>query len=222
MNFLKKFFSGEEQKEPTFYFEWFNEPIDLKLPIRRKQFVVLDTETTGLEKEDNIVSIGAVLLENGQIDPSNVLDQTLPSISTTKYEEAIAIHEIIGTDYSDRKEQIRGFLEYIKNCIIVGHHIQFDIQKVNQWIGEEYPGFSLKNKSIDTANLAKRIHREELERQVGGNHFLGLDSLCALYDIPIENRHTSLGDAFITALLFLKLVNKLEKRGVKTVQDLMK
>ena len=222
MNFLKKFFSGEGQKEPAFYYEWFREPIDLKLPIRKKQFVVLDTETTGLEKEDNIVSIGAVLLENGQIDPSNVLDQTLPSISTTNHEEAIAIHEIIGADYGDTKEQIREFLEYIKNRIIVGHHIQFDIQKVNQWISEKYPGFSLKNKFIDTAHLAKRIHREELERQVGGSHFLGLDSLCKLYDIPIENRHTSLGDAFITALLFLKLVDKLEKRGVKTVQELMK
>ena len=37
-----------------------------------------------------------------------------------------------------------------------------------------------------------------------------LDEICDIYKIRKSDRHTASGDAFITALLFLKLKKKLE------------
>ena len=49
-----------------------------------------------------------------------------------------------------------------------------------------------------------------------------LDELCKVYHTPVEGRHTASGDAMITALLLVKLLGKLEARGVKTLKDLLR
>ena len=196
MNLLNRFFK-RHPSEPASYFDLFDKPIDYKLPGNELPFVVLDTETTGLNKEDTIVSIGAVQVFNCQIHPGKVIDTRLSNKNATNDPSAIAIHELIGEVEVNNRQLIAEFMEFVNRNIIVGHHIQFDIQKINQWIQEEYPEFSLQNKILDTAHLAKRIHKEEVERQVGGGHFLGLDNLCDLYEIPIENRHMALGDAYM-------------------------
>jgi len=45
--------------------------------------------------------------------------------------------------------------------------------------------------------------------------------LCGVYNIPVENRHTALGDAYMTALLLQHILEGLKKRGVKTAGKLL-
>jgi DNA polymerase-3 subunit epsilon len=48
-----------------------------------------------------------------------------------------------------------------------------------------------------------------------------LDVLCKRFDIVTKDRHTALGDAFLTALLFMKLIRLFEKKGIKTLKQLL-
>ncbi|MCR9249618.1 MAG: 3'-5' exonuclease [bacterium] len=215
---LLSFFKRQNLSESLdFYHSMFPQRID---PIPEKNtFVVIDTETTGLDKEDDIVSIGAIQIVNGMINPVNIFEITL---STNKRsEESLAIHEVLGETINQGENIEENFLNFMQDNILVGHHVQFDLKMLENWIAIKYPGFKIRNKWIDTANLAKRMHKEELSRMIGGNHFLGLDNLMDLYDIPVENRHTALGDAYMTGLLFLKLVERLRKRGVNRTNDLI-
>jgi DNA polymerase-3 subunit epsilon len=73
----------------------------------------------------------------------------------------------------------------------------------------------LKNKTIDTGILYKKIKGKK------DNHF-NLDILCDEFNIPKHDRHTSSGDAFITALLFLKIIAKLKTERTIHYSDLFR
>ena len=64
----------------------------------------------------------------------------------------------------------------------------------------------LKNRTLDTATLYKKtlIKSYLLERK---DHYT-LDDLADKFDISKKDRHTAMGDAYITAIAFLKIVKK--------------
>ena len=112
--------------------------------------------------------------------------------------------------FSERNA-LRKFLEYIGNSVLVAHHAGFDIKMVNKALKRN--GLPrLKNRVIDTAVLYKqsRITTNLIDR----NKIYSLDEICEAYNIDLNDRHTALGDAYITALVFLKLLARMNKTTV--------
>jgi DNA polymerase-3 subunit epsilon len=68
----------------------------------------------------------------------------------------------------------------------------------------------LKNKYLDTVVLYKKslIRSPLIERK---DHY-SLDELADKFNISKKDRHTALGDAYITALLFLKISKKIKEK----------
>jgi DNA polymerase III epsilon subunit-like protein len=65
--------------------------------IEQTTYCVLDCETTGLEKQDSLVSIGMVKVNNHQIDPSNVNDLKFEfTESKNTYEIQEELHKRLG------------------------------------------------------------------------------------------------------------------------------
>jgi len=111
-------------------------------------------------------------------------------------------------------------LDYLQNSVIVGHHIGFDFAVLNRAF-QEHLGGQLRNQTLDTNYLAKRIHSPFYKTSIDQNLNFSLDALCKQYHVPVHDRHTASGDALITALLFLKLMGQLERKGVKYLGDLL-
>ena len=174
-------------------------------------FAVLDCETTGLSRNDAIITIGAVLCSGSEIFTDKVLDQRYPLSASGKSSE---IHgELANEDQIDLDSYLQELVEFLKNHIIVGHNISFDVGKINQLLQKKY-GVKLKNHVLDTAQLAIRLDPVKYERTVGGQYNLSLDDLCKRYNIPVENRHTALGDAYLTAQLLQRLIYRLNQKGI--------
>lgn len=231
MNWIRKIFRKKPSYPSTSHWQEYARLFDQaplqKGSFRTKRFVVLDTETTGLDpNKAKLLSIGAVAVKNQQIIIEDRFEAFFPNggFYQGQERESVAVHGILrkhSAHLSDSKNIFIELLAYLQNSIIVGHHIAFDFAMLNNAFQNQL-GASLQNQLLDTAHLAKRINSpwqtQALPQQAGQ---YSLDELCKTYNISIEGRHTASGDALLTSLLFVKLLGRLELRGVKTLNDLL-
>src|SRR5690606_2171135 len=194
------------------YLEGFEK--DLPKNVGDNTFVVLDTETTGFDlQKDRILCLGALKLERGNIV---VRDSLELFVEQEHYNAQTAkIHGIRKKGIQPRisePELLKMFLAYAGNHVLVGHHIMFDIHMINAALGRNgLP--KLRNRTLDTALLYKRtllvsslLHKKEK---------YSLDDLADKFGISKKDRHTALGDALITAIAFMGILDKLSPKTLK-------
>ncbi|AGA77541.1 3'-5' exonuclease [Echinicola vietnamensis] len=204
------------------YEENFSKQISKKLPISELSFLVVDTETTGLDvKKDHILAFGGIKVSNNRILVQSSREQFVHS--KKKNASSIKIHEIVQPSNAiSPREFVRGFLPYLGSDILVAHHAGFDLAMIEK-ICYPFGLRKLANPVVDTGDLAMRLeHGIHYDPSRINLRDYSLDKLCERYNIPIQDRHTAAGDAFLTAQLLLKLLKEAEKRGVVTYGDLMR
>lgn len=191
--------------------------------IEKQDFVIIDTETTGLDPEhDSVIAIGAVRVKSNIMDVTSSLSMRLKTDDSSRNPKAIEIHGLIQTDHRGLlpEEAIQKLYAYLGTDIIVGHHIRFDILMLEK-LSKACGGGPLLNKVIDTATLARRVDNPHGDSHAHPGDYT-LDQLCKRYHIVTKARHTADGDAYITAILFLKLLHRLQKKGVQQIKEILR
>lgn len=184
-------------------------------------FVALDTETTGFDYEnDRILCIGALKITEQTIVIKHGFEVYIEQEIYGK--ESAKIHGILKNEAIVKVsefEALKIFLNYLGNKIIIAHHALFDINMINAVLARhQLP--PLKNKYIDTSNLYKKtILKSNL---ITRKEQYSLDELADKFNISKKDRHTAMGDAYITALLFLKIISKLKEKKKINIKDLFK
>jgi DNA polymerase-3 subunit epsilon len=175
-------------------------------PVASVRFVVVDVETTGLNAvTDALVTIGAVGVVGGDI----VLGDSFSALlKVERNTEAVAVHGIT-RDQSlkglDEAVALERFLDYLKDGVIVGHHIGHDITAVNVACSRHW-GAGLLNRSVDTMDLTLHLEQDGAFADRAPIRRFTLDALCERFGVVPHDRHTAAGDAFITAQVFLRLL----------------
>jgi DNA polymerase-3 subunit epsilon len=195
------------------YLQTFAQTWDDDTPISEVRFVVLDSETTGLDpRTDRLITIGAVSVRADQI----LLDDVFEEMIKIAYNSsAVTVHGITRDEASkgaDEPEAVLGFLEYLKDGVIVGHHIGHDVEMLNRAC-ERHFGMKMLNRSLDTMDLALYLKDDGVFPDSVDFGGFTLDALCAAFEIEPWDRHTAGGDAFITALVFQRLLRLAKKAG---------
>lgn len=184
--------------------------------LEKVRFVVFDTETTGLDIiKDKVLSIGAIAVTGNTIDVNDSFEAYLKQEKFNS--ETVEIHGILkegSIDKIDEKKALILFLNYIKNAILVAHHAAFDIAMINQ-ILKSHNLPKLKNKVLDTGVLYKKT----LSSQTINKHY-SLDELSDIFKIKKHDRHTASGDAFITAIIMIKIITLLRKKNNLALSNL--
>ena len=165
-----------------------------------QRLVVLDCETTGLVPDkDKILSIGAVAIHQNIIYVEDHFSVFLEQDVCEP--KSVPIHGIIKNTSEvvvTEAQAIQDLLVFLGNSKIVGHHIQFDMQILNQSLKRlNLP--KLKNKTLDTNDLYSKY------KGISQPMHKTLDDLCDEFDIVKKDRHTALGDAFLTAQVYQRL-----------------
>lgn len=187
------------------------------IPLEQAVFVVFDTETTGFNfATDRILSIGAVRIQNNRIDLKDSFEVFLEQEIFNP--ESVPIHGIIKHHKYMKISEVKAvtlFSKYVENSVLVGHHVGYDIKMMNTAL-ERYGLPSLKNKFIDTNYLFKKTKTINILLQNDKNYTL--DEICNELNITTHDRHNAAGDALLTSIAFLKLLNKLSQ--IKRLQTL--
>ncbi|WP_416140540.1 exonuclease domain-containing protein [Halomonas sp. HK25] len=181
-------------------------------PLRALEVVAFDTETTGLElrRGDTVISIGACRVVNTRLLASEVFDarvdpgKPIPPAST-------AIHGITDADVVGAPPLpvvLPRFRDYVGEAVILAHNAAFDL------LALQPPGAGV---TLDMPVLDTLLISRALDASLDGHD---LDSLAERYGLsfPPGTRHTALGDARVTAELWLALLPRLEARGIDTLE----
>ena len=190
-------------------------------PIEQVRFVVLDSETTGLNpRKDRLVTIGAIAVVNHEI----LIEDSFEALLKVEYNSsAVTVHGATreaSLGGLDEPEALQQFLAYLRNGVIVGHHINHDVETFNAGY-ERHFGFRMDNFSLDTMALALHLERDGAFSGRDPFQQFSLDGLCALFDIVPHDRHTAPGDAFMTALVFQRLLRLAVKHQRNTLARLL-
>ncbi len=170
--------------------------------LRMEQFIVFDTETTGLYPHlgDAIIEIAALRIDkqgNHLAEFQRFIHTGIPS-----HPETIKIHgltdQFIAKHGQPLNQVIPEFIEFISDTTLVGHNIRdFDMKFLNRHLLQL--GLApVENSLIDTLDLS----RQKMPHL--GSHRLG--TLAGEFGIDYSKAHRALEDVKINAEVFIRLL----------------
>ncbi|MEW6514386.1 MAG: exonuclease domain-containing protein [Pseudomonadota bacterium] len=174
-------------------------------------YTVFDTETTGLQPSagDEIIQIGAVRIVNGRLLRHENIDQIIDPQRPLR-PEGIPIHGIT-------EEMVRGqptiatilpqFHAFCTGTVLVAHNAAFDMRFLQ--LKEDKLGIRFTQPVLDTLLLSAVIHPNQESHK--------LEAIAERLGITIIGRHTALGDAIVTAEVFLRMLPALADMGIHTL-----
>ena len=166
------------------------------------RYIVLDTETTGLDPDDGhkIIEIGCIEIINRKVT-DNTFHKYINPLREIDI-EASKVHGLTASNLSNKPifhDIYEEFLEYISDSPLIIHNAPFDIG----FLKKEFDYLKtkdtfIKNEIIDSLKLARKISPGKKNT---------LDALCERYSVDNSDRnlHGALLDARLLAYVYLKL-----------------
>ena len=173
-------------------------------------FVAFDLETTGLSaKNDEIIEIGAVLIENGKelerfqtfVNPGRKLTDEIINLT--------GITDDLLVDAPDIAQVLPKFMEFVGDHVLVAHNSKFDTGFIRTAC--ERLGIPYTCTDADTLVLA-----QQLLPQLGRYK---LDIVAKALALPDFKHHRASDDAHICGLIMVKFLEMLKERNIADLQS---
>ena len=174
-------------------------------------YTVFDTETTGLQPSegDEIIQIGATRIVAGKLRRQESFEQ-LVDPQRELPEAGIAIHGIQPAMLQGKPsiaQVLPAFHAFAQDTVLVAHNAAFDMRFLQ--LKEAATGVVFDQPVLDTLLLSAVVHPNQASHR--------LEEIAARFDVAILGRHTALGDAMVTAEVFLKMIPLLAEKGIVTL-----
>jgi DNA polymerase-3 subunit epsilon len=188
------------------------------------RFTVLDTELTGLDdRRDDIVSIGALHMQGDRIELGHTF-QALVNPKAVLDGRTVVIHGITPSQLEAMPTigaVLADFMAYAAGTVLVGHCLALDLAFLNR-DARRLKLAPLGNPALDTVSLYGWLRQRSADHPAFSLDLPGLSlfDLAAAFEIPVEAAHTAIGDAFVTAQLFQRLLPHLVQAGIDTTSGL--
>lgn len=174
-------------------------------------FTVFDTETTGLNpaEGDEIIQIGAVRVLNGKLLRHECIDQLVDPRREIP-PASIPIHGIspdMVLGQPDIFAVLPAFHAFAYDTVLVAHNAAFDMRFLQ--LKEQPSGLVFDHPVLDTLLLSAVVHP--------GQDTHRLEAIAERFGVTVIGRHTALGDAIVTAEIFVRLLPLLAEKGIHTL-----
>lgn len=187
-----------------------------KIPPKSGRYIVLDTETSDLSQQCQMIELGAFEIINGKLTGNQFHIYIRPRIQMNK--EVINIHKISNSFYDDffseyyesDKQNLINFCKFIGNSIIFAHNAPFDINAINN----ELSFWGLNEIPLKRFRCSMRIFMDVIGKIniKYNNTFTSLINCCEYFKIKSQenNFHNALFDSFMTSKMIIKIYETLD------------
>ena len=162
-----------------------------------ESILILDTETTGLdENNDQVIELGCILFH---VTSKSVLSQLsfLLPVSTNDAQHINGISVEVSNILQPWQKGIKYFLELVDSCdLIVAHNADFD----RKWFGKGYLP-NLNKKWICSLEDINWSFKKNLKNRPS------VTDLALAFNIPVWNLHRALSDCYYISEVFKKVEN---------------
>jgi DNA polymerase-3 subunit epsilon len=212
--------AGPDWRRGFYDFSFFDQMERALLPADRARaldeltFVVLDTETTGLHPEagDRVLSMAGVRVRDGVLRRSEVFD-ALINPGRPIPAGSIRFHGITDAMVAEAPSidvVLPAFLRFAEGAVLVGHEVWFDLRCLEPDVARlGLPSLTATRPVLDSLLLSQAVHASASDHD--------LDAVAARLGVRIQARHSALGDALATAEVFVRLLELLRKRHIRTL-----
>lgn len=174
-------------------------------------YTVFDTETTGLNPSqgDEIIQIGAARVVNNKLLRQECFEQLvdpqrpIPAASIPIH--GIQPEMVVGQPTID--QVLPAFHAFAQDTVLVAHNAAFDMRFLQ--LKEKQTGVAFDHPVLDTLLLSALVHPNQDSHR--------LEAIAERFNVTIIGRHTAMGDAMVTAEVFLKLIPLLAEKGIHTL-----
>lgn len=176
----------------------------------KDSFVVFDIETTGFSaKNDRIIEIGAVKLQEGKIVErySTFVNPQIPI--PYQIVQLTGIEDEMVLDAPTIETVLPEFMEFVKDCVLVAHNASFDVSFIEEKCRQQQ--LPCEVTAVDTVALA-RVLLPTLSKYK-------LNVVAKALNISLEHHHRAVDDAKATADIFVKFIEMLEERKIHTLKE---
>lgn len=158
-------------------------------------YTVVDIETTGLNwKLSKILEISALQVRNKEVvaEFSKIINPHEPIPYFIK--NLTGITDEMTRDAPELEKVLKEFKDFLKDDIIVGHNVNFDINFLYDNFVEVL-GITLSNNFIDTLRISRKLLPELKHHK--------LDNLIDYYRIETRDKHRALNDCVLTNKVYI-------------------
>jgi DNA polymerase-3 subunit epsilon len=172
---------------------------------------VFDTETTGLRPSegDELIAIAAVRIVNGRLLTGETFERLMnPGRSIPA--SSVRIHGItedMARDKPPARIVLPQFKNFIGDAVLIAWNAAFDMRFLE--LKQDEAGVQFNNPVLDALLLSIYVSNDPI------NH--SLLATAERLGVVVTGRHTALGDAMATAAIWVKLLDLLEARGIRTL-----
>jgi DNA polymerase-3 subunit epsilon len=99
------------------------------------------------------------------------------------------------------------FHAFAGDTVLVAHNAAFDMRFLQ--MKEEQTGVRFDQPVLDTLLLSALVHPSQESHR--------LEAIAERFNVTIMGRHTAMGDAMVTAEVFLRLLPLLAEKGIHTL-----
>jgi len=179
------------------------------------QYVVFDTETTGLRPSDGdeILALAAVRIVNKRILSGERFE------CLVKPQRPIPASSVPFLDITEdmvRQEPpiqvvLPQFKSFVDDAVLVAHNGTFDMNFLQ--LMADKSGVKFENQILDTLLLSAIVEEDRSDHT--------LENIGRRLGVDVPGSHTTMGDCFVTAQIFLRLLELLEARGITTLGEVI-
>lgn len=175
-------------------------------------FAVVDVETTGMRPSGSrVLEVGIVVVQGNRreqvvdrlVNPGATVPKWITRLTRIRTEDVAS-----APAFAEIADEV---LAALSGRVFVAHNVRFDWS----FLAAEFTrtrGIALSGPRLCTARLARRLVPEA--------ESCGLDWLSSYFGLENPARHRALGDAWATADLLVRLLQRARGDGARTLQDL--